>query len=175
MIQNSKINSYKTKIEDGKDDPRSIWKIFKEFGASKNDGSSESILGIKNEHNTLCTEQVDVANIFNNYFVNIASKLKGPISYSNSEEINTFINSKVPIDVNFNIPEINEAFVFKFLSNLDTSKATGLDFIGPRLLKTASVAITSSVTYITNKSITSGAFPQTLEGSQSKPYLQKWC
>ena len=34
QIQNSKQASYKSKIEAGKDDPKSIWKIFKEFGAS---------------------------------------------------------------------------------------------------------------------------------------------
>ncbi len=47
MIQNSKLNSQKSKIEDGKDDPRSIWKLFKEFGASKNDGRSENIQELK--------------------------------------------------------------------------------------------------------------------------------
>ena len=29
---------YKTKVEEGKDDPRTIWIIFREFGASKKSG-----------------------------------------------------------------------------------------------------------------------------------------
>ena len=32
MIRSAKNNMYKTKLEKGKDDPRTIWKIFKEFG-----------------------------------------------------------------------------------------------------------------------------------------------
>ena len=34
LIQDSKSATYKNKIEEGKEDPKSIWKIFKEFGAS---------------------------------------------------------------------------------------------------------------------------------------------
>ncbi|MES9882038.1 MAG: reverse transcriptase family protein, partial [Sedimenticola sp.] len=169
MIQTSKTDSYKSKIEQGKDDPRSIWKLFKEFGASKNDGCSENILGIKDENNILCTEKVNVANIFNNYFVNIASKLKENCSYSNSEELKAFINSNIPNNVNFSIPEINETFVYTFLSNLDLSKATGLDFIGPRLLKISSAHITNSVTYIVNKSITSSTFPKSWKQAKVNP------
>ncbi|MES9882533.1 MAG: reverse transcriptase family protein [Sedimenticola sp.] len=169
MIQNSKKDSYKSKIEEGKDDPRSIWKIFKEFGASKNDGNSENILGIKNENNTVCTDKVEVANIFNDYFVNVASKLKEPVSYSDSEELKTFINSSIPSNASFTIPEINEEFVYKFLSHLDVSKATGLDFIGPRLLKIASASITPSITYIINTSITSGTFPKTWKQAKVNP------
>ena len=34
LIQNSKKLSFRSKIEAGKDDPKTIWKLFKEFGAS---------------------------------------------------------------------------------------------------------------------------------------------
>ena len=35
LIQSSKKSTYKSKIEAGNDDPKTIWKIFEEFGASK--------------------------------------------------------------------------------------------------------------------------------------------
>ena len=34
LIQDSKSATYKNKIEEGKADAKSIWEIFKEFGAS---------------------------------------------------------------------------------------------------------------------------------------------
>ena len=34
IIQEAKRSVYKTKIEEGKDDPKTIWKLFKEFGAN---------------------------------------------------------------------------------------------------------------------------------------------
>ncbi len=64
----------------------------------------------------------------------------------NSENLQEFVSSNVPSNVNFSIPEVNVSFVYSFLSQLDTSKATGLDFIGPRLLKVASHSITPSIT-----------------------------
>ena len=50
--------------------------------------------------------------------------------------------------MHFVLPDIDEPFVFKFLSALDVSKSTGLDGIGPRLFNLASGAITKNITYI---------------------------
>ncbi len=172
LIQKSKINSYKSKIEEGKDDPRSIWKIFKEFGASKTNDNPASILGIKDENNIICTDKIDVATIFNEYFINVASKLKEPVDYYDSENLQEFVNSNVPSNVNFSIPEVNVSFVYSFLSQLDTSKATGLDFIGPRLLKVASHSITPSITYVVNRSLTSGVFPKTWKQAKVHPIFK---
>ena len=33
-IQEAKRSVYKTKLQEGKDDPKTIWKLFKEFGAN---------------------------------------------------------------------------------------------------------------------------------------------
>ena len=53
--------------------------------------------------------------------------------FTNSEQIvnsefdnlNNFVQSKVPTDVEFKIPLINDGFVWKFLSNLNVRKSTG--------------------------------------------------
>ena len=45
LIQDSKSATYKNKIEEGKGDPKSIWKIFKEFGASNKKTDNNGILG----------------------------------------------------------------------------------------------------------------------------------
>ena len=61
--------------------------------------------------------------------------------------------------MHFELPDIDEPFVFKFLSALNVSKSTDLDGIGPRSLKLASGAITKSITYIAKKCISQGNFP----------------
>ena len=71
MIRSAKYNIYKTKIEKGKDDPRTIWKIFKEFRASCKSGAKDTILGLK-ENDQLISIENEVANVFNKYFVNVA-------------------------------------------------------------------------------------------------------
>ena len=41
LIQESKRSSYKSKIEQGQDDPMSIWRLFKELGASNKTSTFE--------------------------------------------------------------------------------------------------------------------------------------
>ena len=71
--------------------------------------------------------------------MNVASKLQEPIINSEFEYLNTFVESKVPNDVEFKIPLTNAAFVNTFLSNLNISKSTGLDNIGPKILKAVAI------------------------------------
>ena len=72
----------------------------------------------------------------------------------------------------FELPAIEENFVFKYLSTLETSKATGLDDIGPRLLKLSSGIITKSITYIVNKCISNGIFPSLWKQAKVNPLFK---
>ena len=67
MIRSAKNNMYKTKIEKGKDEPCTIWKIFKEFGASRKTGAKDAILGL-NENDRLISDENEIANVFNQIF-----------------------------------------------------------------------------------------------------------
>ena len=40
---------YKSKIDEGKSDPRNIWKIFKEFGMNNKEGENKSNMRLKLE------------------------------------------------------------------------------------------------------------------------------
>ena len=108
------------------------------------------------------TDESILAETFNDYFVNIESKLKEPITQPAFTKLREFVNSKIPENVKFELPDIDENFVFTnsenlltqrsqkmsnlnyriltrilsfFMSKLDISKSTELDGIGPRLLK----------------------------------------
>ena len=72
----------------------------------------------KDKHNTInqinidgseITDSKNIANEFNNYFINIATNLGVPIKESDNNIIKDFVNSKVPEQVYFNIPFITEA------------------------------------------------------------------
>ena len=62
--------------------------------------------------------------------------------------------------------------MFRFLSTLDISNATGLDGVGPRLLKLSSGIITKSLTFIANTCISSITFPSICKQAKVSP-LQK--
>ena len=83
----------------------------------------------------------------NDYFINIAANLKEPIVESNFDDLQEHIRQKIPDNVIFELTEIDENFVFMYLSTLDVSKSTDLDGIGPKMLKLLSGIITKSITY----------------------------
>ena len=77
MIDIAKKETYQCKIEEGKNDPRSIWKILNEVGMKSKENDNASNFKMKIED--VITKDSEVAEVFNNYFINIASKLKEPV------------------------------------------------------------------------------------------------
>ena len=62
----------------------------------------------------MITSETDLAELFNDYFVNVASNLKEPVTLSDNELLNNFVQSKVPTTTKFNIPLTTLTFVRKF-------------------------------------------------------------
>ena len=171
IIQEAKRSVYKTKIEEGKDDPKTIWKLLKEFGANKKKSDENSCLKNKSGDDII-SDEFDLAERFNDYFINLAANLKEPIVESNFDDLQEHFRQKIPDNVIFKLPEIDENFVFRYLSTLDVSKATGLDGIGPKMLKLSSGIITKSITYIVNKCILYGHFPDSWKQAKLNPFLK---
>ena len=80
--------------------------MFKQFGASKKGTLKVNNFEIK-INNDIITSDQDIANVFNDYFVNIPSKLKEHIQLSEFKLLQDFVNSKVNDDTNFAIPHIH--------------------------------------------------------------------
>ena len=80
-IQEARQSVYKTKLEEGKDDPKTIWKLFKEFGANSKKGDDSGCLEIR-KSDDIISNDLDLAEFFNDYFINIAANLQEPIKQS---------------------------------------------------------------------------------------------
>ena len=124
IIDIAKKETYQFKIEEGKDDPRSIWKIFNEVGMKKKENDKTINSKIKLKENVI-TNESEVAEVLNNYFTNIASKLKEPIINSDFESLNGFIGSKVPSNTDFQILYTNQDFHQKFFIDFECQKIYG--------------------------------------------------
>ena len=97
----------------------------------------------------------DMANEFNEHFINIGSNLAQQISQPNHPP-EYFINR---VDKIFTFREIFEEEVLTLLLNMSTNKATGMDRLSIKLVKLSAPLITHAMTVIFNKSIVSGTFP----------------
>ena len=71
---------------------------FKEHGASSKKATNEMINGLR-ENDRQISDDKEMADVFNNYFVNIAAQLKETAEKSDFKRISEFVNSKVPINI----------------------------------------------------------------------------
>ena len=159
MIKQSKKRQYLEILNENANNPANVWKLFKEIVASKRKDSAD-IVSLK-IHDNVFENPKDIANEFNNFFVTVASRIKEPIETSDFDKLQQFCNEKNPTDTYFSVPEISCEKVEKYLRNIDLTKATGSDNIGPRLLKLEAPFISDSLTYTCNcnQSIINSTFP----------------
>ena len=169
LIKKAKKNNYEKLIEEGKNQPTTIWKIFSELGAGKQKSDSSNCTNSVKIGEQEIDEPEDMANAFNNFFVNVAENIKEPIEESNHDKLRDYCNERIPEDVSFDIPFITTDKVLKYLKDLDVKKSTGTDEIGPRLLKLASPFIAESLAFICNLSIRRGSFPDKWKEAKVKP------
>ncbi len=92
---------------------------------------------------TLVTSDLDKASLFNNFFVSVHSKAL-PVQLLPNQP-SSVVND---IDITVTVSDVLAA-----LSRLDPSKATGLDGIGPKILKTCSEALCSVISHLFNISL----------------------
>ena len=111
------------------------------------------------DSNKVAINSTDVPNQFNKCFTELGGKLSNDIPPSISTPHRYFANFECPRNTLSYFKEVSEIEVFRLLSCLTTSKATGLDQISAKVLKIAAPAITPSLTLIFNQSIRTGLFP----------------
>ena len=81
-----------------------------------------------------------MANMLNEFFVNIASGLSPNSTPSelDTSRLKSFVSSKLDhLDTQFNIPAITEQDTMRMIHNLSSRKATGPDGISVKILKLA--------------------------------------
>ena len=158
MIKISKKRLYSEIINENSNNAASVWKFFKELGASKRN-ISNSILSLKID-GQIIENPSEISSEFNKFFISVASKIKEPVVPSNFDRLQMFCDEKLMDNTHFSIPVIEYEKVEKYLKNIDITKATGADNIGPRLLKLAAPYISESLTFICNQSIMNSTFPE---------------
>ena len=113
MIKASKTRQYSEIINENVNNPSSVWKLFKELGASKRNIGS-SIFSIKINDKTIDNPS-EISTEFNKFFVSVASKIKEPVVPSNFDRLRTFCNEKLTENTSFSIPTLGHEKVEKYL------------------------------------------------------------
>ena len=120
-------------------DVRKIWKHFQSLNNKANSAQNTLPDEILINDQTY-TDSKDIALKSNEFFASVCDQFSfgnDPADHPDLNELKTYVESKVPSHVNFTVPYITPEEANAFLHALDPTKATGIDGLGPRILKMA--------------------------------------
>jgi hypothetical protein len=165
----AKTTYYKKKFDENKFDNRKTWDTIREV---INKPNSKSQLPSYFIHNNDClTDPYEIADKFNDFFVNIGPNLADVIETHDKPPFATYLQTKV--ESTFLFETINEQKTTKIISDMKTKSSCGIDKMSLELLKACSALIVSPLTAIINQSLTSGIFPDELKTAKILPIYKK--
>lgn len=142
--------------------PKKYWEKIKEILFNKIQGSNNNKnLSIK-EDNSLINDPKKVADIFNNFFVNISNQ--SPINISQTQKIN--------ITQQFNLTPVSPEEITLYISEINSTSATGMDDISAKFLKNFCPKLNVILAKLINKSINNGIFPNNLKIARVVPVFK---
>ena len=155
---------------------KDFWPTIKPFLSKKGQGGGTSV--VLSEGGKVVTDQTEVCSIFNNFFMNVAKDIgTGGTQYEdNFSDHPSIKNIKENLPENlpqFSFRPVNPLEVSKIISNLNIKKATGVDNISAKILKSCAPSISHTVSSLINKTFETSNFPHSLKVGQVLPLHKK--
>ena len=166
-MRQAKSTYYQDKISVEKDDPKKAWKTINCLLGRSRSNIVVNELEI-NDHKVNSPEEL--ADAFNRYFVNIGPQLAHKMNSTNVSFEN-FVTPSSSVFSEFHL--VSSSKVFKLLSSLSSSKASGIDKISGKVLKISANVIAPSISYIMNYAISSCCFPDEWKLAKVHPLFKK--
>jgi len=173
----SKKYYYSIYFENNKNKSAKIWKGIRDL-VNLNPSKSSNIK-LMNENNNLVTNPSKIANIFNDHFSTIGSKIEQKIpvtegnftDYLNKRDVNgeLYINSPNSLFLSPTVP----AEIEKLIDNLDIKKSTGPNSVPIFILKSFKKFFSSWLSKLVNLSFQFGIFPDILKIAKVTPLHKK--
>lgn len=176
LIRDAKSTHYKNDISNNKNNPKKLWKILKELGATKTNTMKPRNIGLTMKGDINFNKK-EVANHFNTYFTSIAKQLVSNLQPShglfNIDRVKAYYNKLGAQPNSFSLRKVEVEEVEKKLLQIDCSKGPGLDGLSPRFLHDAAAQIAPYISHIFNLSVETGVFPNDLKRAKIVPLFKK--
>jgi len=171
-IEASKRKHYDNLISKSINKTKTTWNIVKTITNKRN---SQNKIASMNINNHLIHDPDIIANSFNPFFSSVAQNFTQEPSGNNfTQDPIRNLNSnilKLTTSLHLNPTLTNE--INKIIQSLKTKDSHGYDEISSRILKISTPCILSPLTYIFNKVLYSGIFPDRMKFSIIKPLHKK--
>lgn len=162
ILRATKINFYKNKLNSVSSNPKLMWNLIKEItNTVKNSTKVIKSIKINNKIVDASTEPKKVANLFNDFFVDIGITLSKNIIQQNNNQKENIYNDMTFDDI-FS-KDISEKDICDIINNLKDDTAAGHDKVNVKLLKSICTSIVHPLMYIFNLSIKNCVFPETFK------------
>ena len=143
----------------------------------------KSISGMNKQSKRVCSlksgehlleDNEQMASEFISHFTSIADQLRSLLPQTNLDisKLTHFVDSRKGAGITFSIPSITESKVIDCLMNLSSNKASGIDKLSARLLKSAAPIIAPSIAKLINYSFSKSVFPQRWKTAKVVPLFK---
>lgn len=163
-IREAKRKYYARTFETFKSDIKRTWSIIN--NSLKTNSKQQQSKFIINDVTT--TDPDEIANGFNNYFINIGVTIADQIQ--STRHFSEYLTSPATSHFNFNL--VNEDEISKIIDKLKNKSSYGHDCISNKLIKRMKTTILKSITFLINQMLSSGHFPDQLKISRVKPLFK---
>ena len=161
----AKINYYKQEINKNLNSTKHLWKTIKNISVPAKDNEVQQIM---TETNVLTSDDLIIANTFNNYYANVgkelASKINKPQSTPPTRQISQHSIYLEPTDKNE---------IINIIKTLKVRKAPGIDGIKTETLHEICDEIALPLTFLVNRIIDTGICPSEFKTAVIKPIFKK--
>ena len=176
LIKQEKTDYYRSVLISAKGNTRKLWSALKE-AVGKTLVAINPTLKV---NDTVIKDALHIANAFNSYFTNIASKvtvhLPNDHIYTPSPTFIDFLTAKIGSKPKFCIPYISPQYVYDYMKQIDIRKSVGLDDISGHLIHLAGTSLVLPIcdnNYIKYKHCC-WYLPLLMEISKSFCLTQRW-
>ena len=159
LIRKAKINFFNKAIAEN----QSISYFWQQLKHLDSQTAKQRLPEMIEYNEEVLTDKTEIANAFNKHFTNVANLIdRSDPCPKYLSDLKKSLDERIQ-DHYLDIKHITTLEVKQILNKLNINKATGLDGIGPKILKLCSDYIAEAITFLINKSISEGIFPNDLK------------
>ena len=169
QIRKAKAKYYREHFQKCIGDIKQTWKNINKLLGKRGKNSDYPTHLI--EDGKIIKDDKEIAEAFNNFFINIGPILAKNIKTATSKTYKNFLMDKVNSNFDFNTVEVDD--IKKIIRKLKPKSSSGQDGISSNLLKEINDTIASTITLIINQSLSTGIFPDKLKTAKVVPVYKK--
>lgn len=169
-IKRTKYHYYKNKIIENAGNPKCFWNIVNEFNGIKKQKTQFPIKHFLRYADASGGAVREVANSFNEYFVNVGKNLASALPPVSGPPL--VDDAACGADHVFRLEPVSDAGVKQCIAELRGGSAPGVDNVSTILLKKFIDQLVRPITHIVNGSLSSGVFPNSLKIAKVIPLFK---